>query len=287
MSELRVKSRSFNIHLLNIKISPKEENEDFTNLYANVVKKIHSENIAVNTRGDKYMEVRTQYSYKDDAGDEVLYGRLTYYTILDTTDWYNKRTKTIENKEQEEDLFPNAKEAEYFFIPKAHRFCFITKSNGIALSQVEEFLKQSLQRVVDDKEVFVTVEVQEDVIERILNAHSLSRLTVELSYSNNDLSEDFEAFLDNDLREGQVEKVNFSAQSFKKQSIDLRKSKVLNSAVRLSRSNGSATAVVQNEQGKSEIIATVEYPRKELISSTEGNEHKDILSKIMGWFRNG
>lgn len=285
MEELRVKKNSFNISMFNIKISPKETNEDFTILYIDLIKRIHSENIAINTRGEKWMELRTQFSVEN---DKVLYGKLTYYTMLDGTDWYNKRTKMIQTVELDEDLYPNAKEVEYYFIPEAHRFCFVNKQNGIAISQVEIFLKEALPKLLGDNKVaLITQELTSDGIERIIKAPKLFRLEVGITYSNNDLSEDFEELFDNDLRDGQIQDLNLIAKSFKLETIDIEKSKVLKAALKLSQSNGYAEATIQNEEGKNENVATVDYPRKELIFSNEGNEHWDVFSKVMKLFRNG
>jgi len=271
--------------MFNIKISPRTSEENFTQLYVDLIRKLHSENIAINTRGEKYMELRTLSSYDN---DKVIYGKLTFYTILNGNDWYNKRSKTIENVELENDLYPNAKEIEYYFIPEAHRFCFINKTNGIAMSQIEIFLSKALPLIVDqDKTVIVTKELTEDVIDRIISASKLFKLQIELSYSNNDLSEDFEELLDNDLREGQVKNLNLLARSFKSETIDLEKSKFLNAALRLSQSNGFAEATIENADGKNENVATIEYPRKELLHSTEGNEHIDVLTRVLRLFRNG
>jgi hypothetical protein len=285
MAIARIKNRSFNFSMFNIKISPRTSEENFTQLYVDLIRKLHSENIAINTRGEKYMELRTLSSYDN---DKVIYGKLTFYTILNGNDWYNKRSKTIENVELENDLYPNAKEIEYYFIPEAHRFCFINKTNGIAMSQIEIFLSKALPLIVDqDKTVIVTKELTEDVIDRIISASKLFKLQIELSYSNNDLSEDFEELLDNDLREGQVKNLNLLARSFKSETIDLEKSKFLNAALRLSQSNGFAEATIENADGKNENVATIEYPRKELLHSTEGNEHIDVLTRVLRLFRNG
>ena len=271
--------------MFNIKISPRTSEENFTQLYVDLIRKLHSDNIAINTRGEKYMELRTLSSYDN---DKVLYGKLTFYTILNGNDWYNKRSKTIENVELENDLYPNAKEIEYFFIPEAHRFCFINKSNGIAMSQIEIFLSKALPLIVDqDKTVIVTKELTEDVIDRIISASKLFKLQIDLSYSNNDLSEDFEELLDNDLRDGQVKNLNLLAKSFKSETIDLENSKLLSAALKLSQSNGYAEAYIENNEGKNETVATNEYPRKELVFSTEGNEHIDVLSRVLRLFRHG
>jgi len=285
MEIARIKNRSFNFSMFNIKISPKTSEENFTQLYVDLIRKLHSDNIAINTRGEKYMELRTLSSYDN---DKVLYGKLTFYTILKGNDWYNKRSRTIENVELENDLYPNAKEIEYYFIPEAHRFCFINKTNGIAMSQIEIFLSKALPLIVDqDKTVIVTKELTEDVIDRIISASKLFKLQIELSYSNNDLSEDFEELLDNDLRDGQVKNLNLLARSFKSETIDLERSKFLNAALRLSQSNGYAEATIENADGKNENVATIEYPRKELLHSTEGNEHIDVLTRVLRLFRNG
>jgi len=231
------------------------------------------------------MEMRTQFSYKN---DKVLYGKLTYYTILDGTDWYNKRLRTIQSVELDEDLYPNAKEIEYYFIPNAHRFCFINKSNGIAMSQIEIFLQEALPKLIDkDKSVYISRELTSDVIERILKAPSLYRLEVGISYSNNDLSDDFEELLDNDLRDGQVENLHLQARSFKAETINLENSKFLKTALNLSQSKSFAQATIENEYGKNENVATVDYPRKESVHTTEGNEHKGVYAVVKRLFRNG
>lgn len=274
-----------NFSMFNIKISPKTNNENFTQQYANLIKTLHSDNIAINTRGEKYMELRTLTSYNN---DKVLYGKLTYYTILNGKDWYNKKSKTIENVEIENDLYPNAKEIEYYFIPEVHRFCFLNKTNGIAMSQIEIFLSKALPMIIDDgKTVVVTPELTEDIIDRIISAPQIFRLEIGLSYSNNDLSEDFEELLDDDLRDGQVKDLTLMAKSFKSETINLNKSKFLTAALRLSKSNGYAEATIQNEEGKNENVATIEYPRKEILFTTEGNEHLDIFTKILNIFKHG
>jgi len=271
--------------MFNIKISPKQNDEDFTTLYSELIKKLFKKNIAINTRSEKWMQLRTQFSHEN---DKVLYGKIIYYTKLDNNDWFNSNKKEIEKIELDKNLHPNAKEIEYFFIPEAHRFCFINKSNGIAISQVEIFLKDALPKLIgDDKQVIVTQELTYDVIEKIINSPSLTRLEVGVSYSNNDLTDDFEALFDDDMRDSEIQHFNMTAKSFSTNTIKIGISKILKAALKLSQSNGYAKATIKNDEGKNENIATTEYPRKESVSSTEGNEHKDVFLKIIRLFRNG
>jgi len=285
MNDLRVRRKSFNVSIFNIKILPQELNVDYTDQYIDLFKRLYSENIAANTRGDKWMEIRTQFSHE---GDSVLYGKLIYYTILDGKDWYNRREKTLQQVDLGNDLYPNAKEIEYYFIPKAHRFCFINKTNGIAMSQIEIFLKKSLSRLLDeDMEVAVYKELTSDIIDRIISAPKLFRLEIGISYTNNDLSDEFEKLWDDEMKEGKIHELKLNAKSFKSDSINLENSNVLKGALKLSQSNGFAEATIQAEDGKNENVSTIDYPRRELISTTEGNEHRDVYSKIMSIFRHG
>lgn len=231
------------------------------------------------------MEIRTQFSY--DQG-KVIFGTLIYYTLLDGKDWYNRSTKLMEAVEINENLYPNAKELEYFFIPEAHRFCIVNKSNGVGLSQVYKFLDLALPIVLgnSDKKVIVTYELTKDVIDKIITADKLFKIEVDLSYSNNDLTEEFEKYFDDDVRDGKIENLNINAKSFKNETIDINQSSILKAALKLSQSNGFANATIENSKGIKENISTLNYPRKEMITTIEGREHIDVLNSILKMFRN-
>ncbi|MDD4994117.1 MAG: DUF4747 family protein [Paludibacter sp.] len=284
MKNKRSREKDFKIGILNIKVAPKDEEIDSAAFYTDILKRVFENDIACNTRGEKYMEFRSMNITED---KKIVYGKLMYYTVLDPNDWYNRDSKTMQKVEIDSSLNPNAKEGDYFFIPDAHRFCFTIKSNGIAISQVEIFMKYALEKIADKfQTVFVTRELREDVIERILSAGSLSKLDIDISYTNNDLSDDFEKLLDDDLKDGHVRNLHLEAKSFSKESINLSQSKVLSAALKLSQSNGYAEATIK-ERGKNVVVSTTEYPRNEQISTQEGKEHIAVFEKIMSIFRNG
>lgn len=281
----QAKIKGFKIAIFNIKIAPKPENIDLTKFYGDLVHKIYAQELACKTRGDKFMEFKTMLQAED---KRIIYGNLIYYTVLSSKDWYNKDTKTIEQVDINSSLNPNAKEGVYYFIPEAHRFCLVLKNNGIQPSQVEIFLKSALERVVEEgQSVFVTQEVTEDFIERILRAERISKLEIDISYTNNDLTNEFDKLLDEDLKDGEVKSLELNAKSFKKQSLNLEKSKVLKGALMLSKSNGCATATIKETNNPKNItISTTEYPRIEQIATPIGEEHIAVLEKIMNLFRN-
>lgn len=284
MGKIREQEKSFKIGILNIKVAPKKENLDNTIYYSSIFQGIFENELAFNTRGDKYMEFKSMNIAKD---GKCIFGKLIYYTVLNPNDWYNRKSKAFQTVEIDSNLYPNAIEGDYYFIPSAHRFCFVLKSNGIALSQVEIFLNYVLSKIIEDNQlVFIYRELTEDFIERIVKAETITRLDIDISYTNNDLTNDFEKLLDNDLRDGQVRNLHLEAKSFNKESISLTQSKVLSAALKLSQSNGYAEATIK-ENGKSINVSTTEYPRNEQIFTKEGREYIDVYNKVMNLFRNG
>jgi hypothetical protein len=280
----RINEKSFRIGIFNVKVAPKDERIDTAVFYANLLKTIYEEDYAFNTRADKFMEF---CSMRESEDKRVIYGKLMYYTVLNTDDWYNRKSKTTQKVNIDKTLNPNANEGDYFFIPEAHRFCFVIKAGGIAMSQVEIFLKRAFEKVVPESMTFfITKELTEDVIEKIIQAETLSKLNIDISYTNNDLTSEFDKLIDDDLKDSQVQNLHLEAKSFTRESINLLKSKLLNAALRLSRSNGYAEAVIK-ENGKTKTISTSEYPRIEHIFSTEGNENIDVYKRIIELFRNG
>ena len=286
MKETKVrkpKAKTLRIAILNIKVSPKKKEIDTKEFYSDILNKIRKEDIAVNTRSDKYVDIFSMSKYDE----KCFFGKFSYYTLIDPEkDWYHRKDKILTKVDFDPELSPNVKNSEYFFIPEAHRLCLSLTSSGIAISQIILFLEAAIRRVVsEDQTVEVIQEKSEDVIGRILKSKFLTKLDIRISYTNDDLNKDFAEFLDQDLKDGQVRNLDLSANSFQKDFIDITQSKLLKGALELSQSNGYAEAVTK-ESKKSTKISTKEYPREEIIHSTEGSEHIDVYNRIKNLFRN-
>ena len=132
--------------------------------------------------------MRTQHS-KEIDNQKILYGKISRFTNLDSDDWIDLDKMEIASFEIPENLFPNLKETEYFFIPKAHRFC-MKKSQALSVTQVEEFFNKVLKECLKTGEEFeVCIEQDSDTIQQILNARAIRRVEVEISYTNNDMKD--------------------------------------------------------------------------------------------------
>lgn len=270
------KEISFKFCIFNIKILPKEEG-----LYFDAFQNIFTKEWAFNTRSDKYMEIHSLSALEDKSAIE---GELIYYTILNGNDWYNRKTKRIENIEIDPNLNPNAKVGEFYFVPNAHRFCFVLKSGGISPSQVKIFLEKSLQRLFSEKEIVVEEETSHDFLAIIKRAKSIKRLHINITYTNDDLTADFEALWDEDLKRSKIGRTDITARALKKRDIDLINNKVLMGALQLSESNGYAEVVVK--EGKlNKVYKTTEYPRIEIVKTTMNKKLVAVRNKILSIFR--
>lgn len=274
--ENEVKQVETRVRIFNVKVLPKE-----TAVYQNLIREIFNKEWAFNTRADKYMEI---HSLKESHDKSVIGGELIYYTLLDGKDWYNKETRQIENIDVDPNLNPNAKVGEFFFVPEAHRFCFVLKSSGITTSQVRIFLEKAVKRLFEDKEVVVEEETSQDFIEIIKNAKSIKRIHINITYTNDDLTADFEELWDNSLRKSNVGKTDINAVALKKQNIELEKNDVFLGALELSKSNGYAEVTVK--EGKhTKTYKTTEYPRTEVIRSSMKNRMIAVRDHILTIFR--
>lgn len=270
----------FSIYVYNIKILSNTREGD--QVYSELITSLFSEKVVVNTYGDKAMKLRTQFFGLD---NKVIYGKIVYYTTLEGDNWFNENNNEYETLEFDRTLHPNPKETSYFFVPNAHRFAIIA-NKGLSVKGVFKYLTEGLAKTVkSDEEIKVSIEQSNDGFEQIFRATEINRVKISLSYTNNDLTEDFEQFLDDDLKNSRVGEAEIIAKSSSAKPIDIKKSKLLTGAMRLAKSNGNVEANIINEFNKNELVNTEDYPEKLVISAFEGEEFKSVYNKIMSIFR--
>lgn len=190
----------------------------------------------------------TIHSLSELADKSAVKGELIYYTILDGKDWYNRKAKRIEDVEIDPNLNPNAKVGEFYFIPSAHRFCLVLKSGGISPSQIKIFLEKALRDIYIEKEIVVEEETSRVFLDRIMECKSIKQLHVNITYTNDDLTDDFKKMWDDDLKQSNIGRTDITAKALKNQDIDLKNNQILMGALQLSESNGYAE--VQIKEGK-------------------------------------
>lgn len=187
---------------------------------------------------------------------------LLSYMIVDPTAFYNVRAQEDVNMEDwNEDIVSNKKEMALYFIPSVHTL--IVKCNGkISLNNVVFYFFKALNRLEPDG-FDVDVIVDRDILDRILNAHLITRIEANISYSNPGHTGNFEAAFDNKLRGMGGNKTKIIAEGTQENPLNSEEDGILSAIVNLAERNGNVKATIKRtENSKSEIIDSSEHPRK-------------------------
>lgn len=206
---------------------------------------------------------------------------LLSYTIIDPEAFYNKRSRenvTMDN--WNEDIVANKKETDLYFIPSVHTLV-VRCNSDISLKNIVYYLSEALNQV--EPETFdVDIIIERDILDRILNAHAVTHLYANISYSNPGHTRGFEASFDRKLREMGASRIEFTATGSKDHPLNSEYDGMLQSVVNLSEQNGYVQATIQStENAKFEKIDSSEHPRKLVVPQIVN----DICSTIYNTIR--
>ena len=120
-------------------------------------------------------------------------------------------------------------------------------------------------------------------LERILNAHVVTHLYANISYSNPGHTRGFEAAFDRKLREMGASRIEFTATGSKEYPLNSEDDGMLQSIVNLSEQNGYVQATIQStENAKLEKIDSSEHPRKLVVPQIVNDVCSTIYNTIRG-----
>ena len=163
-------------------------------------------------------------------------------------------------------------------MPQAHRLAIFEDANTSS-SQIAYFFEDALNKVTDKNKgenVKVNIVATEDAIEKIFNAVQLTNLEIKVSYTNNDNNDEWEAIIDEQMKESEVSVVSTKVSGTKKKPIKLKKKTFIGGMLKLSRENGYAKATAYFD-GKRDVINTKEHP---LIDEVRYENEDSLLDKI-------
>lgn len=285
MARNQSSEKSFSIQIINIKLMSNNRRGD--EAYKEIVSQIKSQKIHIPVYGEnQHMILRTQFSTLVRVGEqniEVLYGKISKYVIIDGDDWINLSNMEVENVDLPANLFPSLKETSYFFIPRAHRFAFV-KDQGISANYVHKFLSNAVNMVIEtDEQSEVIIEQSEDIFERIINAESIKKLLINISYSNADTGDEAYEFMDSQIRESEMRKLKLEATP--NQNGDIKTSSLLiKGALKVAQSNGYAQATIVENNIRIKID-TKTHPRIIHTKCEETSLLGYVVNQIMNIFR--
>ena len=285
MARNQLDEKNFSIQIVNIKLMSNNRQGD--EAYKNIVSQIKNLKIHIPIYGEnQHMILRTQFSTFARVGEEnieVIYGKISKYVIIDSDDWINLSSMEVENVDLPTNLFPNLKETNYFFIPRAHRFAFV-KDQGISANNVHKFLSNAVAQVIEnDEQSEVIIEQSEDIFDRIINAESVKKLLISISYSNADTGDEAYEFMDNQIRESEMKRLKLEATP--NQNGDIKTGSLLiKGALKVAQSNGYVQATIIENNTKIKMD-TKTHPRILNTRCEEVNLLGYVVNQIMNIFR--
>lgn len=267
-------SNSIKLTFYNVVIQPVSQQSP--ERYKELINKIYSDKVAINTYSDKYTCIRIL----KEEGD-LIRGQLVNYTELSNQNWYNSSTNETEDINLDPSLHPNAKKWEFYFLPKTHT---LAVTSIAPVRQIDNFFTMAFNSVADktkDEEIQFNVISSKDSIEKIVNAETLTSIEIVVSYSNNDNNEDWDRLIDESLKSSDVRRAEVKMTGSRKNPIKLLANSMIQGLLNLSRRNGRAKAIVY-ENGKREAISTSSSPDTATILYTDETNMIESIERKLG-----
>lgn len=211
--------------------------------------------------------------------EPIYQGALVNYSVLDTEKpWYNEEKNELQQMSVDPNLNPDGKVWDFYFYPDFHRIA-VPVRRGVSFTQVKKYLMLAFKDAAENlgfDDVVVNVVTSSEGIEAIFNLESIDRLSIEVSYSNNENFDVFDKAIEDEFRDENIGIMKVVADSPKNGVISLKKRSYLGSLIRFSKNNGNAKAKGHRE-GKVFRINTDEYPR---VVTMKKVKESNILQKI-------
>lgn len=266
--KLRILTRKYKFINL-ILLQPEKQNPTE---YVKTLTKIFTERLMVKTSGEKqtFMTefIRMGNNYRGILSNAIF--------IDPDSKVIDKDTYAIKASEINPNDGLSLKQWNFYFFPQYHR---IAIQSNASIRQVAKFFQVTFASIFNEEEFNISIETDRGAIQRIIDAKGLSKLTVTLSYTNNDNVDEWEKILDGEMRDSGTNKAQFSFKSSVKGRIQLAKSKIISALLNLSKSNGNARATILRTDGKSEVINTDYYPKITGVSYKENEEPTQKLEE--------
>lgn len=275
----RVLNRRTTWFLVNIKAREEQTEEH----YVRVFRRLYDEDPMIEfPRGKSGSLKRIELSEIKDENDEPQWIQINLlsYTIIDPDAFYNRRNReNVYMEDWDNDIVANKKETEMYFIPSVHTL--VVRCNAeISLKNVLRYFSTALN-IIEPDMFDVDVIVQRDILERIINAHLVTHLYANISFSNPGHTHGFEAAFDDKLREMGAGRVEFIAKGSQEHPLNKNEDGMLQAIVNISERNGFVKATIQQTENSGlEKIDSSEHPRKLLIPQIINDIRTTIYNTI-------
>lgn len=278
--EERVSNRQTSWYLINIKARREQTAEHYVQAFRNLYEQDPLIDFSRGGKSGSLKYVTFSNLFDENGNPRWIQIGLLSYTIIDPEAFYNKRSREdVTMDDWNEDIVANKKETDLYFIPSAHTLA-VRCNSDISLNNVVYYLSEALN-IVEPNTFDVDVIIERDILDEILNAHAVTHLYANISYSNPGHTHGFEAAFDRKLREMGASRIEFIATGSKEYPLNSVDDGILQSIINLSEQNGYVQATIQStENAKLEKIDSSEHPRKVIIPQIVNNICSTLYSTI-------
>lgn len=283
------KERHFGFHILNVKLRDSRTKKDLLPAdYVKLFKKVYNQKIHKESSPNKHCIFRFLFEEKEKNKVQYLSGTFAHFTFIQNDKWFNLKSMDLDTEFKIPDgLFPDAKIADFVFIPEVHRFCYkVTNEFKVNPYPIKKFLEMALDKATE-KNQFVQVDVETDVstLNAILSARVIKKLHIDINYSNADFGIDAKKFVDDDIRNSNSSRIIIEATQKPYKSIEVNQSQILKGAIESSISNGETTAKIIDENNKTQTIKTKNFPRNESVFGLGNRFNQLVYEKVLKIFK--
>lgn len=253
------KKKSIDYKVLNIKIdSPERKGSD---VYVSLLEEIHKKRVQGKYYGERNAIV--SQLFHSPKNQRILHGFLSSFTVIEGKRWLDTETLEVrQDIEIDSSLCPSLKDISFFFFADYHRM-FIPAQGPLSASNIQRFLSEALNSIVDDDEsVHVIIEQTNEIIERILKSETLHRLEIQITPTNgDDVSDVLAEQLDQEFKDERIGRVDVQLSTGRSQKGIIKVGNLIKAFLHLAKENGWAKATVFDENENQKTIMTKDHPK--------------------------
>lgn len=222
-------------------------------------------------RGDNFIEL---LRFEKLATLNMYEGTIVTYMGIRDNAWFNQRSKEIESRESEEDLYANTKKTTFFFIPEVHKLCLLSGSE-VTIQNIKKYIDAAAAQILGPSQMHSNFVTSKDEITDAYKELNVNRVKLSINYSNKDCTEGFGETFDDLAKDGNIASINMDITSAEDEDLNLSEGGMVDSLINL---------VTKMGNGAADIIGYQLIPRKRKGSKPRRKNHRirteDYIEKI-------
>lgn len=285
-------NKKISFYVFNIKLQTEKAADERKKEYIRIIRELSKRKSFFQIGKNEAITMYTAYGDSSNPEPPYIYGhaaRGTYIagdeiTILKD----GKITKGLNDPNQ----LIDPKTVDYIFVPEVHRFALQKVNGGPSHVHFEKYLNSFLSRIKDKDDILeIVLEKDSDVIQEIFTAKAIHSLSYKISYTNDDLMEDYGNELDEQLKQAKIGEISVVAKADNQiEGFDINESVILKGGLELAKSNGEIRNAVIVPAGKSikkKKISNSNLPQVQVFEDDDqGSKWKRWAKAILSLYQN-